>query len=374
MAEIRIGMVGYAFMGKAHSNAWRQVSHFFPGVGQPRLQSICGRTRAAVERAAAELGWASVETDWRKLVTRDDIDVVDIVTPGDSHAEIAIAAARAGKHVICEKPLGNNASEARAMVEAVDKAGVRNMVLFNYRRVPAISFAKQLIEEDRLGRIFHFRAQYLQDWIVDPKFPRLWRLDKTVAGSGALGDLGAHIVDLAHFLVGQVEAVTAQTQTMIPERPLPGKPEQLAPVTVDDSAQFLGKVGATTAAFEVSRLATGRKNCLMLEINGSKGSLRFNLERLNELEFYDRTQPERLQGWNNILVTQKDQPYITHWWPDGHILGYEHSFVHAMADFLASLQGNQPVRPDFKDGLACNAVLDAVEASAQSGAWAKVAL
>ncbi|MHB8736020.1 MAG: Gfo/Idh/MocA family protein [Terriglobales bacterium] len=373
MAEIRIGMVGYAFMGKAHSNAWRQVSHFFPGKLTPKLQAICGRNRAGVEKAAGELGWNSVETDWRKLLERKDIDVIDVVTPGDSHAEISIAAAQAGKHVLCEKPLGNTFAEAKAMVTAVEKAGVRNMVLFNYRRVPAISFVKQLLAEGKLGRIFHFRAQYLQDWIVDPQFPRVWRLDKTVAGSGALGDLGAHITDLAQYLLGPLDKVMALTETMIKTRPMPDDPTKSGEVTVDDSALYMGKIGEITASFEVTRLAPGRKNCLMFEINGSQGSVRFNLERLNELEFYDRTQPEPLQGWTNIMMTDGAHPYVGHWWPAGHIIGYEHPFVHAVADFLASVDTGKPVHPDFRDGAGVNAVLDAVAASAASGQWTPVA-
>lgn len=373
MAEINVGMVGYAFMGKAHSNAWRQAPHFFPGIPRPRLKAICGRTRIAVEHAATELGWESTETDWRRLIERKDIDVVDIVTPGDSHAEIAIAAAQAGKHVICEKPLANSLAEARAMVAAAETAGVRNMVMFNYRRVPAIALAQRLIAEGRLGRIFHYRAQYLQDWIVDPEFPRVWRLDKTVAGSGALGDLGAHIADLALYLVGPVQRVFAVTTTMIEERPLPDKRDTLAPVTVDDCAAFIGTIGQATVAFEVTRLAPGRKNYLAFEINGSRGSLRFNLERLNELEFYDRTLPEPAQGWNNIMVTDGGHPYISHWWPAGHVLGYEHTFINAVADFLAAVAAKGEVHPSFAEGAMTNAVLDAVERSAQSGTWETVA-
>ncbi len=373
MAEINVAMIGYAFMGRAHSNAWRQAPHFFPGPLKPRLKVICGRRQEAAQQAADQLGWEEVETDWRRVVARPDIGIVDIVTPGDSHAEIAIAAAQAGKHVICEKPLANSLDEALAMLAAVKPAGVRHMVLFNYRRVPAMRLARQWIEAGRLGRLFHFRAQYLQDWIVDPQFPRVWRLDKTIAGSGALGDLGAHVVDICHYLTGRrVEKVSSLMATLIPERPLPDEPRRMAPVTVDDAALFIGRAGEMTAQFEVSRLAPGRKNCLTLEINGSQGSLRFNLERLNELEFYDRTQPEELQGWNNILVTDARHPFIPHWWPAGHILGYEHPFVHAMAEFLEAVAKGGEIHPDFADGAACNAVLDAVERSAASGAWTEV--
>lgn len=369
--ELNIGMVGYAFMGRAHSNAWRQAPHFFPGIPQPRMKVLCGRHRAAAEQAAAQLGWESVETDWRQLIARPDVDIVDIVTPGDSHAEIAIAAAQAGKHVICEKPLANSLAEARAMTAAAAQAGVRNMVMFNYRRVPALAFARQLISEGRLGRIFHYRAQYLQDWLVDPLFPRLWRMDKTVAGIGALGDLGAHIADLALYLVGRLDAISALTATMIPSRPLPDQPGKMGAVTVDDSAVFMGRIGEITASFEVSRLAPGRKNYLALEINGSQGSLRFNLERLNELEFYDRSQPQAMQGWNNIMITDKGHPYLAHWWPAGHMLGYEHTFVHALADFLAAVASGADIRPNFADGAETNAALDAVVRSAASGLWEK---
>jgi predicted dehydrogenase len=371
-AEINVGMIGYAFMGKAHSNAWRQVSHFFPGNRTPRLKVICGRSRANLEEAKAQLGWDEAETDWRRVVERKDIDIIDVVTPGNSHAEISIAAAQAGKHVICEKPLGNSLAEARSMVQAVERAGVHNMVLFNYRRVPAVSLAKRFIDEGRLGRIFHYRARYLQDWIVDPQFPRVWRLDKEIAGSGTLGDLGAHITDLAHYLVGPVDRVVAMTETLIRTRPLPDDPKKSAPVTVDDTAIYFGNIGEVTASFEVTRLAPGRKNFLAFEVNGSKGSLRFNLERLNELAFYDRTLKDDTQGWNNIMVTDASQPYIAHWWPAGHIIGYEHPFVHAIADFLQAIEKGASVHPDFVDGAMVDAVLDAVQRSAASGQWANV--
>lgn len=371
--ELNIGMVGYAFMGKAHSNAWRQAPHFFPGIPQPRLKAICGRSREKTEEAAKRLGWESVETDWRRLIARKDIDIVDIVTPGDSHAEIAIAAAEAGKHVICEKPLANSLEEARRMVAAARRAKVKNLVMFNYRRVPAIALAKQMIAENRLGKVFHYRAQYLQEWLVDPLFPRLWRMDKTVAGVGALGDLGAHVADLSLHLVGRLDKLTAVTATMIPTRPLPGQPGKTAPVTVDDCAVFMGRIGEATASYEVTRLAAGRKNYLAFEINGDRGSMRFNLERLNELEYYDRTQPATLQGWNNIMVTDASHPYIAHWWPAGHVLGYEHTFVNAMADFLNAVATGADIHPDFADGAETNAALDAIERSAQSGQWETVA-
>lgn len=370
--QLNIGMIGYAFMGKAHSNAWRQAPHFFSGIPEPRLKVICGRHREAAEQAAAQLGWEEVETDWRRVLARPDVDIVDIVTPGDSHAAIAIAAAQAGKHVICEKPLANSLAEARQMTAAARQAGVRNMVMFNYRRVPALALARQLIAEGRLGRIFHYRAQYLQDWLVDPLFPRLWRMDKAIAGIGALGDLGAHIADLSLYLVGRLDRISACTATMIPTRPLPGEPGKTGPVTVDDCAVFMGRIGETTASYEVSRLAPGRKNYLALEINGSQGSLRFNLERMNELEFYDRTLPAAVQGWNNIMVTDKSHPYVSHWWPAGHMLGYEHTFVHAMADFLAAVAAGHDLHPDFADGAETNAALDAVLRSAASGNWETV--
>jgi predicted dehydrogenase len=375
--EIGIGMVGYAFMGRAHSQAWRTVARAFPGVPlKPRLAAVCGRDKAAATAAADQLGWESAETDWRALIARDDIQLIDIAAPGDMHAPIAIAALEAGKHVLCEKPLANTAAEAEAMVAAADAAragGARAMVGFNYRRVPAVALARQFISDGRIGTIRHFRAVYLQDWLIDPSAPMTWRMQAERAGSGALGDLGAHIVDLAHFLTGSVVTdVSAQTATFVRERPFavspggtPGTDTGTGRVTVDDAALFTGRIGdGALASFEVSRFATGRKNGLRLEINGSEGSLAFDLERLNELEFSSIHDDGASAGFRRILVTEPGHPYVSAWWPPGHVLGWEHTFTHQAFDLLTALaDGTQP-RPSFRDGLEVQRVLDAVQRSA----------
>ncbi|MGH9431831.1 MAG: Gfo/Idh/MocA family protein [Terriglobia bacterium] len=381
MPQVNVAMIGYKFMGKAHSNAYRQVSHFFPGKIEPRMKVLCGRDRVAAEAAARQFGWEEVETDWRKVVARQDIDLIDIVTPGNLHRPIAVAAAAAGKHVISEKPLANTLRDAKDMLRAVEKAGVKHMVMHNYRKIPAIAFAKQMIKEGRLGRIYHYRGAYLQDWILDPNFPLVWRLTKKVAGSGALGDIGSHAVDLAHYLNGGITAVTAQTTTFIKERPLPGAVGGLKAearkgkgrVTVDDDANFLtafknGSVGV----FEASRFCGGRRNYNTLQIYGSRGSLAFNLERMDELEFYDNTEPQADQGFKTILVTQPVHPYVGAWWPPGHIIGYEHTFVHAIHDFMVALEKDRFPEPNFYDGVKDQSVLDAIERSAKSGRWEKV--
>ncbi|MEU8250547.1 Gfo/Idh/MocA family oxidoreductase [Nonomuraea sp. NPDC048916] len=367
---VGVGMVGYAFMGRVHSQAWRNVGAFFDLPLAPRMAVLAGRSKEHTAAAAARLGWADIETDWRELVRRDDVQIVDICTPGDSHAEIAIAALRAGKHVLCEKPLANTVAEAEAMVEAAAGAPGRNMVAFNYRRVPAIALARRLVEEGRLGEIRHVRAQYLQDWIVDPGFPLVWRLQKDKAGSGALGDIGAHIIDTAQFVTGQhVVGVSALTETFINERPLPessaglsgsGGGSATGPVTVDDAALFIGRLsGGALASFEATRFATGRKNALRIEINGSLGSLAFDFEAMNELWV-----SEGGGGFTRILVTEPDHPYVGAWWPPGHGLGYEHTFTHEIKDFLEAIaQGTDP-SPSFADGLRVQRVLAAVERSA----------
>ncbi|MET9866027.1 Gfo/Idh/MocA family oxidoreductase [Streptomyces sp. NPDC006386] len=339
---LRVGMVGYAFMGAAHSQGWRTAGRVFDLPLDPVQAVICGRDRSAAQAAADRHGWASVETDWRALVERDDIDLVDICTPGDSHAEIALAALAAGKHVLCEKPLANTVEEATSMARAAEEAYGRGqvaMVGFNYRRVPATAQARRMVAEGRLGRLRHVRVTYLQDWLVDPEFPLTWRLRKEQAGSGSLGDLGAHIIDLAQYLVGEpLAGVSALTETFVRERPLPtgassglsavsaaGKGE----VTVDDAALFTARFpSGAIASFEATRYATGRKNALRIELNGERGSLAFDLERLNELSFHDGTQPGAEAGFRRILVTEPDHPYLEAWWPPGHGLGYEHTFVH----------------------------------------------
>jgi predicted dehydrogenase len=385
MAEqVNVALIGYKFMGKSHSNAYRQVAHFFPDLGAlPVMNTLCGRDRQAVEQAAGQLGWQQTAIDWKEVVRRPDIDLVDIVTPGDSHAAIAIAAAQAGKHVFCEKPLANTVAEAERMLEAVQKAGVRNMVAFNYRRVPAIAYARQLIDEGRIGRIYHFRARYLQDWIMDPNFPLVWRLDKNAAGSGPMGDLGAHIIDLARYLVGDFDEVTGMAETFIKERPLAESSDAglgarggatKGQVTVEDAAAFVTRfTNGAMGTFEVTRFAGGNRNANTFEINGSKGSLRFNLERLNELEFLDLTQPSTEQGFRDLMITDGAHPYMAAWWPAGHIIGWEHTFTHEVRDLMEAIAGKTEVHPDFLDGLRVQQVLDAVERAANSRRWERVA-
>ncbi|MFF1374873.1 Gfo/Idh/MocA family protein [Streptomyces sp. NPDC058308] len=373
-----VGMIGYAFMGAAHSQGWRTVGRVFELPVRPVLSAVCGRDGGAVRAAADRLGWAAAETDWRALIARDDVDLVDICTPGDSHAEIALAALEAGKHVLCEKPLANSVEEAEAMAEAAERARARGqvaMVGFNYRRVPALALARRMVAEGRLGALRHVRLTYLQDWLVDAEFPLTWRLRKDRAGSGALGDLGAHIVDLAQFLVGEpVAGVSALTETFVRERPLlegassgltAAGGSRLGTVTVDDAALFTGRFpSGALASFEATRFAAGRKNALRVELNGSAGSLAFDLERMNELFFHDHTEPAASSGFRRILVTEPDHPYLEGWWPPGHGLGYEHTFVHQARDLLHAIATGGRPEPSFADGLCVQRVLAAVEESA----------
>jgi predicted dehydrogenase len=378
---IGVGLVGYKFMGKSHSNAYRQVASFFPDIAlKPVMRALCGRDEAAVSAAAQQMGWEGYETDWRKLVSRDDIGLIDVSTPGDSHAAIAIEAARNGKHVFCEKPLANTLEEARLMVEAVKQYNVVGMVNFNYRRVPAVQLAKTLIDSGRLGKIYHWRAVYLQDWIMDPNFPLVWRLQKDLAGSGTLGDLGAHIIDLARMLIGEISEVTGLTETFIKRRPLlagttgglgAAASQEFGEVTVDDAALFLSRfANGAVGTFEVTRFAKGRANSNSFEINGSKGSVRFNLERMNELEvLLDDDMPD-VAGFRNVLVTNgAAHKYMSAWWPAGHIIGWEHTFTHGVLDLLNGIAINTSPDPTFEDGLRCQAVLDAVEKSASTKQW-----
>jgi predicted dehydrogenase len=382
---LRVGMVGYRFMGKAHSNAWRQAPRFFPLKAHVELHTICGRNAAAVQAARGQLGWQHASTDWRELVESPLIDIIDISTPNDSHAEIAIAAAQNGKHILCEKPLAMTVKQAQAMLTAATKSKVVHMVCHNYRRIPAIALARRLVNEGTLGQLYHYRARYAQDWIVDPEFPLVWRLQKNISGSGAHGDINAHIIDLARYLVGEFKEVTGLLHNFIPERPLPesvGKghvlsskaPRKMGKVTVDDAAIFLGRFdNGALANLEATRFALGRKNHIELEINGSKGSLYFDFEDMNRLKFFDNTQPPDRQGFRDILVTQPGtQPYVGQWWPPGHIIGYEHTFVHTMADFVNACIEGKPVQPTFEDGLKNQRVLEAVEESAKSGKWVRV--
>jgi predicted dehydrogenase len=378
-ATIGVGMVGCAFMGAAHSQAWRTVHRAFDLPLTPRMAVLCGRDRSAAEAAAAKLGWASVETEWKRLIESRDVDLVDICTPGDSHAEIALAALAAGKHVLCEKPLANTVAEAEAMAAAAAEAatrGVRSMVGFNYRRVPAVALARKLVAEGRLGEIRHVRAQYLQDWIVDPEFPLVWRLRKDKAGSGALGDIGAHAIDLAQFVTGSpITGVSGLTETFVSERPLPGSTGR-GPVTVDDTALFLARfAGGAVGTFEATRFASGRKNALRLEVNGSAGSLAFDFEAMNELAFHDHTEDPELGGFRRIQVTEPGHPYVGAWWPPGHGLGYEHTFTHEVRDLLAALAAGEDPEPSFADGLQVQRVLAAVEESAAaSSVWTRVGI
>ncbi|MDB6126036.1 MAG: oxidoreductase protein [Pedosphaera sp.] len=383
---LRVGMIGYRFMGKAHSNAWRQAPHFFPLKANVEMHTICGRDAAGVEAARAQLGWNNVSTDWRAVVNSPDIDIVDINTPNDSHAEIAIAAARAGKHVLCEKPLGLTVKQCEEMVAAVKKAKVVNMVCHNYRRIPAIAQAKKMIEEGAIGQVFHYYARYAQDWIVDPNFPLVWRLQKGVSGSGTHGDINAHIIDLGRYLVGEFQEVCGLMHTFIKERPIMdsgGKGQgltaksgqKMGKVTVDDAAMFIGRFkNGALANLEATRFALGRKNHIEIEINGSKGSLCFDFEDMNRLQFFDNTNPGDRQGFRDILVTQPGgaHPYVGQWWPPGHIIGYEHTFVHTIADFVNACADGRSVQPTFEDGLKNQQVLEAVEESAKSRQWVKV--
>ncbi|GAA0920910.1 Gfo/Idh/MocA family oxidoreductase [Nonomuraea longicatena] len=353
-------MVGYAFMGRAHSQAWRNVTAFFDLPVAPAMRVICGRSPEATRAAAARMGWAGHTTDWRDLLARDDVQIVDICTPGDSHAEIAVAALAAGKHVLCEKPLANTVEEAARMAEAAASAAGKSMVAFNYRRVPAVALARRLVAAGELGAIRHVRAQYLQDWVVDPDFPLVWRLRKDLAGSGALGDIGAHIIDTAQHITGQdLVGVTGLTETFVKDRP-GGR------VTVDDAALFIGRMsGGAMASFEATRFASGRKNALRVEVNGALGSLYFDFEAMNELWV-----SKGGGGFTRILVTEPDHPYAGAWWPPGHGLGYEHTFTNQIRDFLEAIATGTDPSPSFADGLRVQRVLEAVEQS--DGAYKEI--
>jgi len=372
--KLNVAMLGYGFMGRAHSNALNKVNHFFDLEFEPVLKVACARNEEKVKDFADRWGWEETETDWRKVIERDDIDCIDIGTPNDTHHDIALAAAEAGKMVLCEKPLAMNAQESEAMVAAIEKAGVPNMVWFNYRRVPAISLAKQLIDEGRIGRVFHYRALYLQDWTISPDLPQggagLWRLDAAVAGSGVTGDLLAHSIDTAIWLIGGVDSVSAMTETFIKEREhqVTGKKQE---VTIDDACAFLAKFdNGALATFESTRYARGRKNFNTFEVNGAEGSLYFNLEDPHRLQFFDNKHEDHIHGFQSILVTDFEHPYMDRYWVPGTTIGYEHTFVNALADFLKSLEeGEAPVRPNFRDALETQYVCDAVLDSAKTGAW-----
>ena len=383
--ELAVGMVGHAFMGAAHSQAWRNAPRFFDLPLHPRMTAVAGRDAGRVADAADRLGWESTETSWQALVARDDIDLVDVCTPGHTHAEIAIAALEAGKHVLCEKPLANTVEEAEAMTRVAEKAaiaGVRSMVGFTYRRVPAIGLARQLVAEGRLGTIHHVRAQYLQDWIVDPEAPLSWRLDKARAGSGALGDIGAHIIDLTqHITADVIGRVSGRLHTFVGERPMPAEHAGLSgtagegrgPVTVDDAAVFLAEFrSGALGVFEATRFAHGRKNAVRIEVNGSAGSLAFDFEDMNLLHFFDGTEPGATAGFRRIVVTEPDHPYVGAWWPPGHLIGYEHGFTHQAVDLVRDIAAGTDPTPSFGDGLQVQRVLAAVETSSESDSWQEI--
>jgi len=380
---LRVGMIGYNFMGKAHSNAWRQANRFFELPAQVELNTICGRNSKAVEKAARTFGWARSATDWRAVVEDPNLDIIDITTPNDTHAQIAIAAAEAGKAVLCEKPLGMDVPECEKMVAAVKRHKVVNMVCHNYRRIPAIAHARKLIAEGALGdRLYHYRARYAQDWIADPNFPLVWRLKKEIAGSGAHGDIDAHIIDLGRYLVGELAEVCGLMETFIKERPvleaagagLGAKAgRSMGQVTVDDAVSWIGRFkNGAIANLEATRFAYGRKNHIALEINGSKGSLVFDFEDMNRLKFYSAEDPADRQGFRDILITDASHPYLKAWWPGGHIIGYEHTFVNTFADFVIAVVNGKSVQPTFEDGLQNEKVLAAIEASARKREWVKV--
>ncbi len=381
--KVNVGLVGYKFMGKAHSHAYHDVAMFFDLDAVPVMKAICGRDEKGVKAAAERFGWETYETSWEKLVKRDDIDLVDITAPSNAHKEIGIAAAEAGKHVFCEKPLALNLADAREMLRAVEKAGVKHMINFNYRTAPAVALAKKMIDDGLIGKIYHFRGVYLQDWIISPDFPIVWRLDKNVAGSGSHGDLNAHIIDIARYLVGEFDCVVGMEETFIKERPLTeigttgglhakatgGKGE----VTVDDATLFLARfTNGAVATFEATRFAAGRKNHNRFEINGSKGSIVFNLERMNELEYYNVDDPEGLQGFRVIQATDPSHPYLHAWWPPAHIIGYEHTFIHQVYNLMQAIAQDKMPSPSFVDGVKCQEVLDAVVKSIQEKRWVKI--
>jgi predicted dehydrogenase len=378
---LNVGMIGYKFMGRAHSNAWMKAAKFFDLPAKPVMKVICGRDKNGVSNACSRWGWETFVTDWHQVINDSTIDIVDIHTPNNFHAEIAIAAAKAGKAILCEKPLAMNVKEAKQMVAAVQKAGVVNMVCHSYRRIPAIAQMKKMIAAGDLGQIYHFRARYAQDWIVDPKFPLVWRLQSKVAGSGTLGDIGAHVIDFARHLVGELSELCATMETFIKERPLMAQQDGLAAkasdrmgkVTVDDAVLLIGRfANGALCNIEATRFALGRKNGIQLEVNGSKGSLVFDFEDMNRLKYYNNADPADRKGFRDIIVTESVHPYAGHWWPPGHIIGYEHTFVHTVADLVTAVAGKQPVQPDFAEGLANQRILEAVEQSAKIRRWIKL--
>ncbi len=375
--SLNIGMIGYGFMGRAHSNAYNRVSNFFDLEYHPVLKAACGRNVEAVEAFAKTWGYQSIETDWRKLIARDDIDAVDICVPNNLHKEIAIACAEAGKMILCEKPLAMNSAEGEEMCQAVEQAGVANIVWYNYRRVPAVTLAKEIVDSGKLGRIFHYRANFLQDWTIAEDLPQggaaLWRLDVAAAGSGVTGDLLAHCIDTALWINGPIADVTAMTETFVKQRQhqLTGKVE---PIGIDDACSFLCHFkNGSLGLFESTRYARGHKALYTFEINGEHASIRWDLHDLHRLEFFDHSDDSKVRGWRSVHVSDSDQPYMDHWWVPGLQIGYEHSFVHQVADFLEGIAKGKPAEPTFRDALETQKVCDAVLTSAKERAWQQVA-
>lgn len=384
MKKLNVAIIGRGFMGKAHSNGWSQAPKFFQLGIEPVLKVVCDPDHTGAEGFASNWGWDCIETDWREAVQRDDVDAIDICTPTFLHEEIAIAAAQNGKHIFCEKPIALSYQSAKAMYEAAEKAQVVHYLNHNYRRAPAIAFARQLIDEGKIGTIYHWRGTYLQDWITDPNFPLTWHLQKEFAGAGPHYDLNSHSVDLGRYLVGEIKAVSAMMKTFVEERPLPGEgagtfkagtgATDKGQVTVDDAAFMLAEFeNGALGSFEASRFANGRKNYNYFEIYGSKGSLLFNLERMNELQYLDLSNPADEQGFRTILVTNSTHPYIGAWWPPGHIIGYEHEFVHAIVDFLNAIEKGTKITPNFYDGMRTMQVLEAGSKAAETGQKVTVA-
>lgn len=384
MDKVRIGMVGYKFMGKAHSNAYRVLPMFFPNSAAPEMKVICGRNAADLEQAKVQFGWQESVTDWKQLLERDDIDLIDINAPSDAHKEIAIAAAKAGKHIFCEKPLALTLADSREMLDEAEAAGVKHMVGFNYRFAPAVQLAKKLIEEGRIGDIYHFRGQFLQDWIMDPQFPLVWRLQKEIAGSGSLGDLGAHVIDMARYLVGEFHEVIGMSDTFIKERPIAtamtglsatggSASTEVGQVTVDDATLLMARfANGALGSIEATRFAGGHRCTNGFEINGSKGSIRFDFERMNELQVYFTDDAADVQGFRRVLATDSAHAYMDAWWPAGHTIGYEHTFTHEMVELMQALAEDRQPSPNFVDGVKCQEVLEAVERSIEERRWVAI--
>ncbi|HPP66987.1 MAG TPA: Gfo/Idh/MocA family oxidoreductase [bacterium] len=384
--QVNVGLIGYKFMGKAHSHAYKDVGLFFDLPAIPVMKIICGRHDTPLSIAQEKFGWQERTTDWKKIINRDDIDMVDITTPPNEHKDIAIAAAKAGKFVFCEKPLASTLKEAYQMLEAVEKNNVKHAICFNYRKLPATALAKKLIDEGNLGTIYHVRAVYLQDWLLDPEAPLAWRLQRKIAGSGAHGDLNAHLIDMTRYLVGEFDQVIGINKTFIKERPLlveknylttgivvTEKSNKKGRVDVDDATIFLAQfANGAIGSFEATRFAPGRKNYQYWEINGSRGSIVFNLERLNELQYYSVDDPACIQGFRTIIATDPSHPYVENWWPAGHIIGYGESFINMVADIMNGFGKKHLPTPNFVDGVKCQEILDAVENSIKLGKWVKI--